>query len=243
MSEMRILIVEDNEKDLRSFRNSVKVYKDKKQQTIDTVECKTLTDALKKLDNSFDGAIIDLKLADEGDEGNRVVKKIEESFFRIPIAIFTGDRSNWNENLRENIMLIGIFTKGAIGYDKILDKIWEIYSTGLTRIMSGRGSIETSLNDVFLKNLNPNIQRWIHYAKDGEENSERTENALLRYTLNHLLQLIEEDGEDCFTEEVYLYPPISGKVTTGSMVTKNNQWYVILSPACDLDTSAMSTIV
>ena len=234
MSEMRILIVEDNEKDLRSFSNSVKVYKDKKQQTIDTVECKTLKDALEKLDNSFDGAIIDLKLADEGNEGNKVVEKIVESFFRIPIVIFTGDRSNWDENLRKEIMLIGIFTKGAIGYDKLLDKFWEIYNTGLTHIMSGRGIIETSLSDVFLKNLNPNIQRWIHYAKDGEENSERTQNALLRYTLNHLLQLIEEDGEDCFTEEVYLYPPIPDKITTGSMVKEDNQWFVVLSPACDL---------
>ena len=242
MSEMRILIVEDNEKDLRSFRNSVKVYKDKKQQTIDTVECKTLKDALEKLDNSFDGAIIDLKLADEGNEGNKVVEKIVESFFRIPIVIFTGDRSNWDENLREKTTVIDIFMKGAIGYDKVLDLFWAIYDTGLTRIMGGRGLIEQQLREVFHKNLLPQRDTWISYGETYKETDpKRTERALLRYTLNHLFQYLEEDKDNleedknkCFPEEVYLYPPIPKKITTGSMVKEDNQWFVVLSPACDL---------
>ena len=231
MSELRLLIVEDNERDLRSFRNSIKVYKDKKQRTIDSVECKTLEEALKTLDNSFDGAIIDLKLADQGDEGNQIVKKVVESFFRIPIAIFTGNRGNWDDNLDEKIMLIDVFAKGAIRYDELLDKFWDIYDTGLTHIMGGRGKIETTLNRVFLKNLKPNIQRWTSY---GKEDPGRTEKALLRYTLNHLIQLLDEDGERCFPEEVYLYPSVLDRITTGSIVTADDQWFVILSPACDL---------
>ena len=233
MSELRLLIVEDNERDLRSFRNSVKVYKDEKDRTIDVVECETLEDALETLDNSFDGAIIDLKLADQGDEGNQVIEKIIKSFFRIPIAIFTGNRGNWDDNLNDKIMLIGVFTKGAIGYDGLLDKFWEIYNTGLTRIMGGRGLIEQRLAKVFLKNLQPQINTWISY---GEENSKRTEKALLRYTLNHLLQLLEEDGERCFPEEFYLYPPMSEGITTGSIVKEetSDRPFVVLSPACDL---------
>lgn len=242
MSELRLLIVEDNERDLRSFRNSVKVYKDKKQRTIDSVECKTLEEALKTLDNSFDGAIIDVKLADQGDEGNQIVEKIVESFFRIPIAIFTGNRGNWDDNLNGKIMLIDVFTKGAIGYDELLDKFWEIYNTGLTHIMGGRGKIEATLNQVFLENLRPNRKRWISYAEGAEENAKRTQNALLRYALNHLLQLLEDNREDYFPEEVYLYPPgldevtTKSKLTTGSIVKENNQWFVVLSPACDLIT-------
>ena len=234
MSELRLLIVEDNERDLRSFRNSVKVYKDEKDRTIDVVECETLEDALETLDNSFDGAIIDLKLADQGDEGNQVIEKIIKSFFRIPIAIFTGNRGNWDDNLNDKIMLIGVFTKGAIGYDGLLDKFWEIYNTGLTRIMGGRGLIEQRLAKVFLKNLQPQINTWISY---GEENSKRTEKALLRHTLNHLLQLLEVNQEHCYPEEVYLYPlypPVLDEITTGSMVKADNQWFVVLSPACDL---------
>lgn len=128
-------------------------------------------------------------------------------------------------------MLIEVFTKGETEHYELLDRFWDIYNTGLTRIMGGRGLIEQRLSEVFLKNLQPQIPTWVSY---GVENSERTQNALLRYTLNHLLQLLEEEEQPCFPEEVYLYPPISGKITTGSIVTADNQWFVVLSPACDL---------
>ena len=236
MSKLRLLIVEDNAQELETFRDIIDDYKIDNERDIDPVECKTLEKALETLDNSFDGAIIDVKLADQGDEGNQLVEKIIESFFRIPIAIYTANPGNWDEDLNEKIMLIDVFIKGETEYSEILDKLWDIYHTGLTRIMGGRGKIETTLNQVFLKNLKPNRRRWISYAKDGEENSDRTEKALLRYTLNHLLQHLEEDEVNCFPEEVYLYPPIPDKITTGGMVKEDNQWFVVLSPACDLIT-------
>ena len=99
--------------------------------------------------------------------------------------------------------------------------------------MGGRGIIEENLSKVFLKNLLPQIDTWISY---GEIDPERTEKALLRYTLNHLFQLLEEDGERCFPEEFYLYPPVSEEITTGSIVKEetSDQSCVVLSPACDL---------
>ena len=231
MRQLRLLIVEDNPRDLETFKDSIKRYGHEKNRDIEIVECQDLDDALSKLDNSFDGAIIDLKLTQQGDEGNQVIEKIVESFLRIPAAIFTGNLGSLNENLNEKIMLIGIFAKGETGHDEILDKFWDIYNTGLTRIMGGRGQIEKRLNEVFLKNLLPQINTWIDY---GTADPERTEKALLRYTLNHLFQLLEGAEERCFPEEVYLHPPVSNRVTTGSIVKSENQWFVVLSPACDL---------
>ena len=233
MSQLRLLIVEDYEQDLENCREDVEAYKCDKERAIDLVECKTLDEGLKQLDNSFDGAIIDLKLAPQGDEGNQVIEKIEESFFRIPIAIFTGNPGNTDDNLNEKIMLLGVFIKGETRYYDLLDKFWDIYDTGLTRIMGGRGEIEKLLSKVFLKNLRPQIETWVSY---GAEDSERTERALLRYALNHLFQLLEEGEENCFPEEVYLYPPLSEDITTGSIVKEktNDQQFAVLSPACDL---------
>ena len=131
MSELRLLIVEDDEQDLRRCRRAVNRYKREKGRETNLVECKTLNEALEKLDNSFDGAIIDLKLADQGDEGNQVVEKIEKSFFRIPVAIFTGNPGNWNDNLNEKIMLIGVFIKGEIRYYQLLDRFWNGRGTWL----------------------------------------------------------------------------------------------------------------
>ncbi len=232
MNKLRLLIVEDVEQELESFRDELDDYKREKKRDIELVECKTLETALDKLDNSFDGVIIDLKLANHrSNEGSQVVEKIKESFFRIPIAIFTGNPGEWAHDLDEKIMLIEVFTKGETEYYELLDRFWDIYNTGLTRIMGGRGLIEQRLSEVFLKNLQPQIPTWVSY---GAENSERTEKALLRYTLNHLLQLLDEDEEPCFSEEVYIYPSMLDRITTGSIVTENDQWFVVLSPACDL---------
>ena len=232
MKKLRLLIVEDVEQELESFRDELDDYTREKKRDIELVECKTLETALDKLDNSFDGAIIDLKLANyRSNEGSQVVEKIKESFFRIPIAIFTGNPGEWNHDLDEEIMLIEVFTKGETEHYELLDRFWDIYNTGLTRITGGRGLIEQRLSEVFLKNIQPQINTWVSY---GNENSERTEKALLRYTLNHLLQLLEEDEENCFPEEVYLYPSVLDRITTGSLVKIDHQWFVVLSPACDL---------
>ena len=232
MKKLRLLIVEDVEQELESFRDDLEDYTREKERDIDLIECKTLDEALNKLDNSFDGVIIDLKLANHrSNEGHRIVEKIVESFFRIPIAIFTGNPGDWDHSLNEKTMLIDVFTKGETGHYELLDQFWEIYNTGLTRIMGGRGLIEQQLSKVFLKNLQSQIPTWVSY---GVENSEQTEKALLRYTLNHLLQLLEEDEERCFPEEVYLYPSVLDRITTGSIVAADDQWFVVLSPACDL---------
>lgn len=233
MSKLRLLIVEDDEQELEACRDSVERYGDEKNRDFELIECKSLDEALELLDNSFDGAIIDLKLADGGDEGNQIIKKIEESFFRIPVAIFTANPGNSDHTLNQKIMLLDVFQKRVTQFDELLDRFWDIYDTGLTHIMGGRGLIEQRLNEVFLKNLRSQIPTWVSY---GKEDPERTERALLRYTLNHLFQLLEEGDERCYPEEVYLHPPLSGNITTGSIVNEktSNQPFVVLSPACDL---------
>ena len=229
MSTFRLLVVEDEEQELQTCRNSVEIYMDEKERTIDMVACKTVDEALKTLDNSFDGAIIDLRLADQGNEGNQVIEEIEGSFFRIPVAILTGTP----DNARDDLTYIGVFTKGEIKYKELFDHFWRIYDTGITRIMGGRGLIEERLSEVFRKNLLPQKDKWVEY---GEIDSDRTEKALLRHTLNHLAQLLDDDGDRCFPEEMYLQPPLTEDIRTGSIVKEkqDNKWFVVMNPACDL---------
>lgn len=229
MNMLKLLVVEDDEQDLRVCRDSVARYKNEKQREIDLVECKTVDEAFQKLDNSFDGAIIDLKLADQGNEGDLVIKKIVESYFRIPIAIFTGTPDTTNRSFS----YIGIFKKGETEFTYLFDNFWGIYNSGLTRIMGGRGVIEVTLSDVFQKNLLPQKDTWVIY---GMNNPQQTEKALLRYTLNHLMQLLDDDTDLCFPEEVYIYPPLDDKIKTGSILTskKGLPFFMVLNPACDL---------
>ncbi len=231
MTVFKLLLVEDDDSDLDVCRNTVDRYQEQYHREIELVVCKTLDEALQKLDSTFDGAIIDLRLGDEGDEGNRVARMIEEYELRIPVVILTGTPDNADENLT----YVEVLTKGepGSGYDDILDRFWRIHNTGLTRILGGRGVIESKLGQVFRKNLLSQIRQWEEY---GENDSNRTERALLRHTLNHLIQLIDEEVEISFPEEFYLYPPGTSRIRTGSIVRENsgNNRYVVMSPDCDL---------
>ena len=231
MSVFKLLVVEDDEQDLNTCIDTVERYKEQNQREIELVTCRNITEAIQSLDNSFDGAIIDLRLGAVGDEGNQVIKTINENQYRIPIAILTGTPNSADRNFQ----YIGVFRKGdqGAGYDDLLNRFWRIHETGLTRIFGGRGTIETHLSKVFWDNLLPQIEKWEEY---GETDSKRTENALLRHTLHHLIQLIDEDTEKCFPEEFYLHPPLTEQIRTGVIVQEkdNDTWYVVMSPDCDL---------
>ena len=227
MNTMKILLVEDEKDQQDIFEHSIEVFNDKNALN---VECEIVADvqyALDKMDGSFDGAIIDLRLGDNDEGGNEIVQQLGGSFTRIPIIFVTA----FPDLVNEHPSVIKTRSRADATYESDLLLFQDIYNTGLSRIMGGRGLIEQTLHEVFLKNLLPQIQTWISY---GTENSERTEKALLRYALNHLLQLLEEDGERCFPEEFYLYPPVLDRITAGSIVTADDQWFVVLSPACDL---------
>ena len=230
MNSLKLLLVEDDLQELDACRATVERYEHARKRKLELVECMSVEDALSRLDNSYDGAIIDLKLGIEGNEGNDVIRKIEESYFRIPILVLTGTP----DPIPRDSIVVEIFKKGetGAGYDDLFDRLWEIYDTGLTKIMGGRGLLERRLWDVYERNLLRQRDQWVHYAKD---NPTRTEKALLRHTLNHLSQLLEEEDQ-CFPEEMYLAPPLSEKIQTGSIVKERqgDKWFVILNPACDL---------
>jgi len=237
MLEIKLMIVEDAETDLEVCRDSVEAYQQKKNDEgvgleFKLIECKTVDDALKKIDGSFDGAIVDLKFPDGDDRGKDVLAKIKDSFFRIPVVILTGTPDSIGEEEKSD--LVKVLKKGEADYQQdILDVFFEIYNTGLTRIMGGRGKIEQTLNEVFLRNLLPQLEPWKDH---GKTDSSRTEKALLRFTLNHLVQILDDDEDQCFPEEVYIRPPLSNDLKTGSIIMKKDgeDLYVVLSPACDL---------
>ncbi|OEU42600.1 hypothetical protein BGV40_08730 [Methanosarcina sp. Ant1] len=227
MCSFKLLIVEDNVDELMLCKDTVKRYKSENDRDIELVECKNLEEALQKVDNSFDGVIIDLKLGQEGNEGNKIIHDIHTKY-RIPIVVLTGTPANADTTLA----IIPIYTKGEIGYGEILDQFFKKYDTGVTRIFGGRGTIEVAMNKVFWNNIYPQLDSWESHVGDGGN----VEKALLRFTLNHLLELLNDDSDACYPEEMYISPPIDPLLKTGSIVQgkQSPDYYVVLSPACDL---------
>ena len=235
----KILLIEDDESSVRLFQNAVDEYNsDNSEQEIVPEIARNISEAKEKLDNSFDGAIIDLKLREEenGEEdeegGNKINQEIGNSFFRIPVIYYTA-LPNLAEDTDDSPVL-AVFTKGEKTYRDAIDMLVDVYNTGITRILGGRGEIEKLLYAVFIQNLLPQRATWIAH---GKTNSDETEKALLRYTINHLIQQLDEDCKEYFPEEFYLSSLKNG-IQTGSIVqekeTGATNYFVILTPSCDL---------
>ncbi|MCX9013996.1 MAG: hypothetical protein OIN89_04230 [Candidatus Methanoperedens sp.] len=228
MSKFKLLIVEDDEGDLETCRTTILRYEKEKEREIELVESKTLEDAQIKINNSFDGVIIDLKLGNTGDEGNIVIREIHDKY-RFPVAILTGTPGNADPDFNN---IINVYKKGEHGLDEILNYLIQIYDTGLTRIFGGRGHIENAMDKVFWNHIMPQLDSWISHVERGEE----TEQALLRFTINHLLEILNHNSDICYPEEMYISPVISDNIRTGSIVSdrEKGKKYIVMSPACDL---------
>ena len=232
MESIKILFVEDADSDLEACNATIKRYKRQKKRQIEFIVAKSRDEALELLNSKFDGAIIDIKLEKDrtGTGGNDVISEIHRTC-RIPLVVLTGTP----ENASRECNLLGCYKKGEISYDEIFDRFFDVYNTGLTKIMGGRGTIEKELTRVFFHNLlHPATQdAWIVH---GRADSLKTEKALLRFTLNHLMQILDDDEEECFPEEVFIYPPLQKGLKTGSIVKEKQgeKLYIVLTPPCDL---------
>lgn len=230
MESLNICIVEDDSADIGLCQTAVDIYKETHGRQISLVACKNLAEAKKELSKSvFDGAIIDINLRSDTSDGDTVIKHIQESFFRIPTVILSGT-PNATEYARAGIQ---VFIKGETKYSELLDYFCNIQDTGLTRIMGGKGLIEEHLLKVFQTSLMPSMDTWISYAKSHPDITERS---LLRYILNHIMQLTGDDDDKFLPAEMYLCPPKDNRLRTGLILKErgSDKQFVALTPACDL---------
>lgn len=228
MSKLKILLVEDEKDEIEVYESSMRKYQTEYGIDVETCIAQSISEAYTLLNNSYDGAIIDLKLEEEGDEGNQVIQQIHENF-RIPIIVFSGTPDYFNS---DKMYILDICKKGEKSYEELISQFYNVYRTGLTKIMSGRGVIEQTMDKIFWKNLHSKIPIWETYAEKGKD----TEKALLRYTINHLLELLDNEEDIYFPEEMYLSPPVVEHYQTGTILREKStsKLYLVLSPACDL---------
>jgi CheY-like chemotaxis protein len=226
MSDLKILFVEDSQEDIKACMSTLNRYRKEKQRAIDIIQVSKYSEARDQLDNSFDGAIVDLRL-DADEEGNDVIKEIR-SRYRIPVVVMTGTP----QDALSGIPYLGVFTKGETGYDELFDIFCATYDTGITKILGGQGYLEQTMDKVFWNSILPHLGEWKKY----KEKEKDTEKALLRFVVSHITEIIDDDVERYFIQEMYIFPVISNAPKTGSIVKSKvtNQFHIILSPACDL---------
>ena len=221
------LLIEDSEEDSESFKDTVKrlnLSADEERYHLEVAS--TYADGMKKVSDNLNGVIVDIKLDDEH-SGNEIIREIGEKF-RVPVAIFTGTP----DTELDDDSPIKVYKKGEAEQEEILQELCAVSDTGLFDVLGRTGIIENVMTQIFWKNLYPQITLWKEKKMQGIE----TEKVLLRYALSHIQELIDDEVPAYVTEEMYISPPISKEIKTGSIIkAKSDGLYcIVLSPPCDL---------
>ena len=226
METFKLLLVEDDAREIQTFNTTMERYCQENKKNIEPVVAKNLSESISILNNSFDGAIIDIKLNGDNNAGNELLGVIAEKF-RIPVAVYTGTPDIVDVSRVD----FKKFRRG-VGYDQALDFLFEIYNTGVTKILGGRGYLEKVMNDVFWMSILPNLDTWKSYSGNGKN----TEASLLRFVINHIVEIADTDVEKYLPDEMYISIVDPNILKTGSIVKhiKTDSYFIVLSPACDL---------
>ncbi|MBD3843652.1 MAG: response regulator transcription factor, partial [Campylobacterales bacterium] len=232
MKKIKILLVEDNQQAIGQFKmNLTEFNTDNPEYFISETIVENYEQALQILDKSYDAIILDLGLNQHHEGGNDIAKNLLDNNIRVPILFVSGN----HQNVQKNPLIINVRSRDDGDYENDFKLILNVYQTGLTNILGGRGEIEKKLSDIFLETILPELDIWkTHVA--NEESKENTEKALLRLVVNHLQHLLEDEDTPSYPEEFYIYPIKDEILRTGTLIKcKTTQNYFIsLSPACDL---------
>lgn len=231
MIDPKILVVEDDKGDRDGFESSVRVYNAKNTTSVSIEFAVDIEQAKKMASNRYDGVVIDLKIAGVDEAGIEFVQHVN-NYFRIPTIVLTGtpDTANGHE-----IKCMDVISKrDARGcHSVVLDKMCDVYRTGLTKILGGKGVVEESMSYVFWNSVMPRVQKWIDHNKNGIN----TEIAIHRLMVSHFMEYLDRKPDKYLAEEFYIYPVMGEWLRTGSVVLckKRNEYHVVVTPACDLE--------
>lgn len=223
----KFLLVEDSDVDAGACIETVERMNDQAGSPLIQIRVATTVDnATRELKNEYDGVIVDIRLQGET-SGNDVLREIIDGY-RVPVAVMTGTP----DTDLEGDSPIRIYKKGEVGYEAILTTLIRDTETGLFRVIGGKGKIEEAMNRVFWKNLYKQIDLWAKLRQDGCD----TERVLMRYAIAHIHELVDDEVPKYVTEEMYISPPFTDDIRTGSIVQSlsNNGYCIVLSPPCDL---------
>lgn len=228
MRMYKFLLIEDSADDYGAFQDTVRRLNAEADQELYNLEIADTYEAgMEKLSGQLNGVIVDIKL-DGNHTGNDIIHEIVDNF-RVPVAIFTGTPDIDELN---NVSSIQVYKKGEASHEDIIRELCAVSDTGLFNVLGGTGIIERTMTQIFWNNLYPQIELWKEKKAQGIE----TEKVLLRYAVSHIQELMDAEVPAYVTEEMYISPPISENIKTGTIFKhlKENLFCIVLSPPCDL---------
>lgn len=229
---IRILFVDDNQETLDTYEESIKVENDNLLDELmqyKIYKALSYEEALDILDEiRIDIAVIDLDLGSKF-TGEDITKYILKRY-SIPIFIATGKPADFNSKLIGP--MVKVFNRDDIS---LFDEIKKQMQSKLVRFFSkNNGFLEQQIVEFFWDHMSKNLPYWEQYAID------EIDLVLLRHTtacLNEKLY-VNNSSKKYFNKyhpgEMYIYPTIKDKHHTGDIVKKNDDFFIILTPSCDI---------
>lgn len=223
----KLLLIEDATVDAEACKDTVKRMNiEAGEDNLQLCVAESYDKGIAELNNEYDAVIVDIKL--DGDHsGNQIIRAIIEKY-RVPVAVMTGTPDT---ELEEDSPIC-IYKKGETSYEDIIKSLFKASATGLFSVLGGTGIIEKVMNQIFWMNLYPQISLWQEKKEKGID----TEKVLLRYAISHIQELIDNEVPAYITEEMYIKPPMGESIKTGTIYcsNKDEKYYIVLSPPCDL---------
>ncbi len=226
---MKLLIVDDDEAMLQMYSDNICFINKKLTDKIEVKITKNLSEAKESLlSPEFDAAIVDLKLSSTSTEleGLEIVNEIKNKL-RFPVFIVSGSIAQLTEEESAFLKL----RSRDVDFQSILQEITSIYDTGITKILGKKGKIDDYLNCIFWKNLSNSIKLWID---DTTRTAEEKQDSLLRVTIMHMQEYIDEQLEKYHPSEFYIIKPIKENIFTGDIIECKDGHFIVLTPACDI---------
>ncbi len=243
--QWNILVVDDLEAEsTKEFIEGKKVFRDNESYTghfLQVVTCKSFDDAINHLKlYRIHLVILDLKddsTDKEGDKyaGEKIFDTIKELLF-VPIIFYTGYSYKVSKSSGPFVKVV---ERGES--ERLREEIVNIFETKLPEFLNYVREEERGYLWDFVQEHKENLG---DLGKDPDipillarRLSSVLELKMIRKFLNDIRNTPFESSVQStyFPMEMYLYPPQHGGLLGGDILKEDDNYYVILTPSCDLD--------
>lgn len=226
---MNLLIVEDDKDTIQSYEDRIGIFNGNNDIQIVPTIVRDVNQAEMELKTpTFDAAIIDLKLTPGTAEldGVKVIDNILNDL-RIPVFVVSGSIAQY---AKEETPLFKKKDRDG-SFDDVLNEIIEIYNTGITKILGHKGVIDQYLQTIFWSHLSNSIDLW---KNDKYRANDVKEKSLLRYTILHMHEYLDDEIEKYHPSEFYIAKPIKKDISTGDIISAGKERFLLITPSCDM---------
>lgn len=242
MREIKLLIVDDDDDVIEEFKNSIEMYnRDNDNIKYKPYVANNLDEAKEKLETYIiDTAIIDINLnnssGDDNVDGNSVIEEILK-YFRMPIFVVSGTPDKLDDSLKNNVM-IKRYTREVDTNQKLFETdIPNSIKSSTLKYFSRNGYLEKEIAKIYWEYLSQTIEYWEQVTEEFSQ--EEIDKILSRHTLSCLNEKLYVNGnigrfDEYHFGEMYIKPPIKQHYHTGDIVKKDEEYFIILNPACDI---------